>query len=542
MLFEVIPAVLGGLGLAMFGMRQVQMALQQMAGRRLRNLLWRATHSPIRAAGTGVMLGAVTQSTNAAGYIVLGLVTTGLMSLHRAYLVAAWSGVGTAALVLLATVRLELAVLWLVGITGLLQVSRFRDSPLWGPGISAMFGVGTLFLGLQILRRSLGPMTESEWFADAVAFSHGAPLVLLAIGVVLAMVVQSSTTVAATVVALAASGWFSFEALLAVVYGSAIGSAASTFLVSSRMRGTGRRLLLFQALGRGAAVLALLLLEAVEAAIGLPSLMQFLVSGLATGAGGQTGVAFAIVQLSGAALMSVAAVPLARLAAALVPEDPAESLAQPQFLYPEAVTDPVTALDVARREQARMAALVPALLDSVRADTAGVPQPGQDGLAKGLRGLALAIDRFLDDLLASRPGPAAVAEAVQLRNRNEMLVSQIETLEPLAELSARLSRDAALAPFIEGIVESLHMLLETLAESLAAPDRDGLDMLCAMTGDRGDVVEAMRRGVVRDGRDHGPAAQEDLLRLTGLFERSVWLAGRVARLVQVDPAETLQAA
>lgn len=530
MLFEVIPAVLGGLGLAMFGMRQVQLALQQMAGRRLRDLLRRATHSPGRAVATGVVLGAVTQSTNAAGYIVLGLVTTGFMPLQRAYLVAAWSGVGTAAIVLLATVRLELAVLWVVGITGFLQVSRFRDSPLWGPGISAMFGVGTLFLGLQILRRSLGPMTQSPWFAEAVAFSHGAPVLLLLMGAVLALIVQSSTTVAAAVVALAASGWFTFEALLAVVYGAALGSAGSSLLTSGRMRGTGRRLLLFQALSKAAGVLALLLLEGIETLTGLPSAMQGFVTHFATGPGGQTGIAFAVVQLVGAALATAALGPLARLAAAMAPEDSAETLAQPRFLYAEAIADPTTALDLARREQALLAAMLPALLDPVRTDAAPA-RHGTEALLRGSRGLGQAIDRFVDDLLASRPHAAAVGEAVALRSRNEILLAQIDTLVPLAELARGLAREAHLAPFIEGIVESLHMMQETMAETLAAPDADGIAMLRAMTGDRGDVVEAMRRGVVRDGQSHGLDAQEALLRLTGLFERSVWLTGRLSRLV-----------
>ncbi|WP_374442202.1 Na/Pi symporter [Stella sp.] len=535
MLFEVIPAVLGGLGLAMFGMRQVQVALQQMAGRRLRDLLRRATGSPGRAVATGIALGAVTQSTNAAGYVVLGLVTTGFLPLARACLVAAWSGVGTAAIVLLATIRLELAVLWLVGITGFLQVSRFRDSPLWGPGIAAMFGVGTLFLGLQILRRSLAPMTEAAWFAEVIAFSHDAPGLLMLLGAALALVVQSSTTVAAAVVALAASGWFSFEALLAIVYGAALGSAASSLLTSGRMRGTGRRLLLFQALGKAAGILALLAVEAVEAVLGYPSTMRTLVALVAAGPGSQTGVAFAAVQVAGAILATAAAGPLARLAERLSPEDAAETLAQPRFLYPEALADPVTAIDLAAREQARLAAMLPPLLDPARAD----PAPGADAgggdpaaLARGARGLAPAIDRFLDDLLASRPHPAAVADAVRLRSRNEMLLSQVDTLLPLADLAARLGRDARLAPFVGGMVESLHMLLETLAEAMAAPDRDGLELLRAMTGDRGDVVEASRHAVVRDGQGLTPEAQEDLLRLTGMFERGVWLTGRLARLVQ----------
>ncbi len=534
MLLEVISAVLGGLGLAMFGMAQVQVSLQQMAGRRLRDLLRRATHSQVRAGATGIAIGAVTQSTNAASYIVLGLVATGFMPLGRAFLVVAWSAVGTAAIVLLATIRLELVVLYLVGITGFLQASRFRDSPLWGPGISALFGVGTLFLGLQILHRSLGPMTEAPWFADVVAFSHGLPVLLLLLGAAMALVVQSSSTVAAAVVALSATGWLTFEALAALVYGAAIGSAASSLIVGCRMQGTGRQLLLFQAFGKALGVAVLLLLAAAERALGLPSAMHVLVLTLASGPGAQTGIAFTVVQLTAAVLATLLRHPLARLCARLSPTDPGESLSRPRFLYDEALDEPTTALDLATREQARLAALLPPLLDPVRGDAAP-GEPGSRALVRGAQGLGQAVDRFLNDLLARRPHADAVRRTIGLRSRNELLLSQLETLVPLVNSVQRLEADERLRPFLGGMVESLHLILETAAETLAAPEAEGLAMLRLMTGDRGDVVEAMRQAALHDHRDLPPAAQEELLHLTGLFERSIWITGRLARTVEAGP-------
>ncbi|BBK29916.1 phosphate:Na+ symporter [Stella humosa] len=533
MLFEVISAILGGLGLAMYGMRQVQISLQAMAGRRLRDLLRHATHSPLRAALTGAGIGAITQSTNAAAYIVLSLVGAGFMPLRRGLLAVAWSAVGTAAIVLLATIRLELVVLYLVGITGFLQVSRLRDSPLWGPGISALFGVGTLFLGLQILRRSLGPMTEAPWFADVVAFSHGAPVVLLLLGAALALVVQSSSTVAAAVVALAATSWFSFEALAALVYGASLGSAGSSLILGWRMQGTGRQLLLFQAFAKVLGVAALLALAAVEVMLGLPSTMAMAVAAFADGPGAQTGIAFTAVQVAAALLATAAIGPLSRLCARLSPPDAGEALARPKYLYDEALAEPAGAVDLAGREQVRLAALLPSLLDAVRAD-AGPSQAAGPALPHGLKALGQAIDRFLNEILARRTDATAVADAVDLRSRNELLLSQIDTLVSLTATIGRLGPHRALEPLLSGMAESLHLVLELLAECLADPQADQIAMLALMTGDRGDVVEAMRQGAIRQQQDLPADTQEDLLRLTGLFERTLWIAGRIVRLAAKD--------
>ncbi|MCC7275920.1 MAG: Na/Pi symporter [Alphaproteobacteria bacterium] len=535
MLFEAISAILGGLGLAMFGMRQIQVSLQQMAGRRLRSLMRHATRSTVRAAATGIVIGAVTQSTNAASYIVLGLVTTGFLPLRRALAVAAWSAVGTAAIVLLATIRLELVVLYVVGVTGFLQVSRFRDSPLWGPAITALFGVGTLFLGLQILRRSLGPVTEAPWFTEVVAFSHGMPLALVALGLMLALVVQSSSTVAAAVVALAATDWFSFDALLALVYGACIGSALSSLIVGWRMTGTARQLLLFQAFAKASGVLALAGLAAVEHLLGVPSALETAVRWLAHGPAGETGIAFAAIQLVAALLATLGERPLAALAARLAPADVAESLSQPRYLYDEALGEPATALDLVEREQARLAAMLPDILDRIRADA--VPGGARmEELSRAVGGLVRATDRFLADLLARQPGADVVGRAIALRSRNEMVLAQSGTLVTLVGTVERLGSAEGLRPLLEGMVESLHLLLSTTADAMATPDPDAIAMLRLMTGDRGEIVERVRQGAVRDHGDLPAAMQDDLFLLTGLFERSVWLVGRLAWLLDAETA------
>jgi phosphate:Na+ symporter len=478
----------------------------------------------------------MTQSTNAASYIVLGLVTTGFMPLGRAFLVVCWSAVGTAAIVLMATIRIELVVLYLVGITSFLQVSRFRDSPLWGPAISALFGVGTLFLGLQILRRSLGPMTDAPWFAEVIEFSHGAPVVLLALGAVMALVVQSSSTVAAAVVALSATGWLTFEALAALIYGSTVGSAAASLVIGCRMTGTGRQLLLFQAFSKVLGVAALLLLGGVEAALGRPSTVHAAIDLMADGLGAQTGIAFTLVQIVSALLATALRRPLAGLCRRLSPADAVESLSQPRFLYEEALEEPMTAVDLATREQARLAALLPQLLDPVRVDGPAEGQP-TDTLTRGARGLGQAIDRFLNDILARRPHADAVGRTVALRSRNELLLSQLDTLVSLLASVRRLEAAAALRPFLEGMVESLHMIIETTAETLGSLDPEEVAMLRLMTGDRGDVVESMRQAAIRDHAGLQPAEQEELLRLTGLFERSIWIMGRLARTIDQGTAE-----
>ena len=532
MLIEILSAMVGGVGLAVFGMRQVQTGLQQMAGRRLRTLLRRATDSAWRTSLTGVAVGAVTQSTNAAGYIVLSLVSTGYLPKDRAFIVASWSALGTAAIVLLAAIRIELAVLYLVGIAGILQVTRFRDSPRWGPSISTAFGVGLLFLGLQLLRRAFGPIGEASWFPELIAFTEGAPVVLLAVGIVLALFAQSSSTVAAAVVALAGTQWFGLPALLALVYGACLGASLSSVLVGWRLSGIGRQILLFQAIARFACVAAVLAIGHVETALGdAETSIERLVGQLATHPGTQAGLAFTVVQLLCAIVGTVLQHPLAALCDRLWPADAADALSAPRFIYEQALEDPTTALDLAEREQERLVAALPSLLDRIRAETA-LAASGEPALVRGAQALANAIDRFVTELLSRHPDAHEIERAIRLKSRNDIAVAQIQTLASLSDTVARLGPEPRLAVLIDGMIEALHLLLTTAAETAAEPDPVGIEMLRSLSGDRGEIVERMRQQTIREHRDLPSGAQDDLFLVTGMFERSVWLVGRFAGLVE----------
>ena len=58
-------------------------------------------------------------------------------------------------------------------------------------------------------------------------------------------------------------------------------------------------------------------------------------------------------------------------------------------------------------------------------------------------------------------------------------------------------------------------------------DPHDLDTLIELTGDRGDMLERLRRQLMQSG-GHEEAQIQQLLMATRLFERAVWLMRRVA--------------
>jgi hypothetical protein len=87
-----------------------------------------------------------------------------------------------------------------------------------------------------------------------------------------------------------------------------------------------------------------------------------------------------------------------------------------------------------------------------------------------------------------------------------------------------------------GLVEASDVVLGTLREWLEQRDPVDRALLDEMTADRGDQMEGVRRNAA--GAEFGsPADQATVLYATSMFERTMYLARRVAggaALAQVD--------
>lgn len=202
------------------------------------------------------------------------------------------------------------------------------------------------------------------------------------------------------------------------------------------------------------------------------------------------------------------------------------------FLYPRAVDDPATALDLVARESDRLRARLPQMLERVRdgGDTSG---PSTAALMEGSAALETEIGRFLREVLARSCPPNAVARAVTLETRLDLLASLRETVGAYEGIMLQVT-DEAVRQVTRPMTESLHFVLTQLDE-MEGPEDHAL--LLTMSGDRGDLMEQLRRKASASRQALSYASQDQLFRSTTQFERAVWLVRRLALLGDRDAAE-----
>ena len=92
---EIILGLMGGLGLFLFGMKQMSDGLEKVAGAKMRSILEFFTKTPIRGILVGTFFTAIIQSSSASTVMVVSFVNSGLLNLYQAAGVIMGANIGT---------------------------------------------------------------------------------------------------------------------------------------------------------------------------------------------------------------------------------------------------------------------------------------------------------------------------------------------------------------------------------------------------------------------------------------------------------------
>ncbi len=537
---ELAALFLAGLALFFHGVSGIRTHLQGLTSRRLRRQLAAWSRRPLLAGAGGFLFGAVTQSSTAVAFILTSLVSGGLMSVAHALPIVAWANLGTVPLVFFASLNAHLAFLYLLGVAGLALAFDLGPARL-RPALSALFHVGLLFLGLQLMKEAFAPLPSFEGFRELAAFIQGSALATFVAGALLRVLVQSSSAIAVIAIALAHGGLLSLDQAAMMMFGTGAGVGLSIFLLSSNLRGVPRQIALYQALINGVSGLALCTLYYVEHYSGAPLVLS-LSAALAPSPDSPVRLAYAFLFLQSTAVLAalVGSRPAAAWLARLSPPTDEQDLSRPRFISNEALADPDSALELADKEQVALLAQLPAQLDTLRQPAAAVPPAVRHRAAQTV---AAEIHAYLRELAGQSPDAQASARLLALEQRHALVVSLTDTIHDFTAALARLrGPGSASAPLLDSLLESLDTLLLTALDTTRASDPDDLALLLRLTADRGDLMERLRRQLLASETALDHAQKSDLFYVTGLFERAVWLLRQFALAQQAlaNPAAVTQ--
>ena len=231
---QLICSVIGGLGLFFFGMQIMSEGLKNIAGERLKSILSMVTKVPLIGILVGAAVTCLIQSSSATTVMVVGFVNAGLLVLRQAISVIIGANIGTTFTAWLVSSMSVFNVtqyaLPVVGIGfGLHALGRTKRTRFWG---QVLMGFGLLFMGLGYLKDAFVPLQESQHVKDMFARFGENPILGVLVGMLITMLLQSSSATIAIVQIMAFNGIISFPAAVTLMLGGDIGTTITAQLAA----------------------------------------------------------------------------------------------------------------------------------------------------------------------------------------------------------------------------------------------------------------------------------------------------------------------
>jgi phosphate:Na+ symporter len=260
-----------------------------------------------------------------------------------------------------------------------------------------------------------------------------------------------------------------------------------------------------------------------------------LVQAAAARVSGQLAVQAAFVAILFSVVTSVLLTALSKPYEALIarfwPSTEEDMFSQTRYINQDALAAPETAILLAEKEHLRLAKRFPQYLDPLRQEQLGNGQEAPSVYHAAFLGIGERLTSFLRDALQRAASVELAEKLLNLRNRQDLLaVVEEDLLQQYEALRAR-PGGAKAAQLCAAIVEVLDTMLQTALAAAETGDREELALLAAMTADRGEMMERIRKKYLATEEEVTTEDRALILHVTHGFERIVWSLGRYGALL-----------
>ena len=244
-------SMLGGLALFLYGMDVLGDGLKKASGGKLEMILEKLTSNKLLAVLLGAGVTAIIQSSSATTVMVVGFVSSGIMSLSRAVGVILGANVGTTITAWILSLA-EMSgtgflfqllkptsfspIIAIIGV-GILMMSKNEKKK---NAATIMVGFAVLMFGMDTMSTAVEPLADVPEFTNLLLkFSN--PFLGMIVGLIFTAVIQSSSASVGILQALCMSGAVSYATAIPIIMGQNIGTCVTALISSAGSTKNARR-------------------------------------------------------------------------------------------------------------------------------------------------------------------------------------------------------------------------------------------------------------------------------------------------------------
>ena len=241
---EIVSAIvtmLGGLAMFLYGIEVMGDGLKNSSGEALKRVLAKLTGNVVTGVLTGALVTAVIQSSTATIVLAVALIGAGVLTLKQAVSIVMGANIGTTMTARITTLAFvenggDNWLLWLFDtdtlapialLIGIVLIMFIKTKKAKTVGDIAI-GFGILFVGLMNMTGAVKGFAENPAFMNLLAGLADVPVLGVLAGLVITVIVQSSSATVAMLQSLSATGALNFSGVYPIIMGINIGTTLVT--------------------------------------------------------------------------------------------------------------------------------------------------------------------------------------------------------------------------------------------------------------------------------------------------------------------------
>ena len=240
---EILSAIiqmLGGLAMFLYGIEVMGDGLKNSSGEALKRVLEKVTGNVFMGVLTGTIVTAVIQSSTATIVLAVALIGAGVLNLKQAVSIVYGANIGTTITAWLTNLAfMESGDNWLLWLfdtdtlapialfAGIVLIMFIKSNKTKTVG-DICIGFGILFVGLMNMTGAVKGFADSPLFVEFLSSFSQSPLLGILAGLVITVIVQSSSATVAMLQSLSATGAMDFAGVYPIIMGINIGTCIVT--------------------------------------------------------------------------------------------------------------------------------------------------------------------------------------------------------------------------------------------------------------------------------------------------------------------------
>ena len=240
---EIVSAIiqlLGGLAMFLYGIEIMGDGLKNSSGEALKRVLGKLTGNVVTGVLTGALVTAVIQSSTATIVLAVALIAAGVLNLKQAVSIVYGANIGTTMTAWITNLAFMEAgdnwLLWLFDTDTLAPIALFAGivllmfikSKKTKTAGDICMGFGILFVGLMNMTGAVKGFADSPVFIAFLSSFSDSPILGIIAGIVITVIVQSSSATVAMLQSLSATGAMDFSGVYPIIMGINIGTTLVT--------------------------------------------------------------------------------------------------------------------------------------------------------------------------------------------------------------------------------------------------------------------------------------------------------------------------